>query len=38
MGNALLWFVSVWGGEGDMHVIYYEYMDTACLFIDDSHV
>lgn len=37
--NALLWFVSVWGGGGgDVYVIYYECMDTACLFIDDSCV
>lgn len=34
MGNALLWFVSVLVGGGDTYAIYYECMDTACLFID----
>lgn len=38
MRNALLWFVSVLVGGGDMYVIYYECMDTACLFIDNSCV
>lgn len=38
MGNALLWFVSVLVGGGDMYVIYYECMDTVCLFIDNSCV
>lgn len=38
MGNALLWFVSVLVGGGDTYVIYYECMDTACLFIDVSCV
>lgn len=38
MGNALLRFVSVLVGGGDMYVIYYECMDTACLFIDNSCV